>query len=120
VTAQHPSPVPGRERLPDRRPHELVDFEHGGFRYTAGLGWFPDGRLAEIFLNAAKIGTHVETAAKDSAVVASIALQFGANPETIRHALTRNRDGGASGALGKLLDMLAADQRRGPPEGEAA
>ena len=25
----------------------------------------------------------------------------------IRHALTRNRDGGASGTLGALLDMLA-------------
>jgi hypothetical protein len=31
----------------------------------------------------------------------------------IRHALTRNRDGGASGPLGALLDMLAKDQRGG-------
>jgi hypothetical protein len=109
VTAQ-PSPASIRERLPDRRLHELVDFEHGGFRYTAGLGRFSDGRLAEIFLNAAKVGTDVETAARDAAIVASIALQCGADPETIRHALTRNRDGAASGPLGRLLDMLAADQ----------
>jgi len=73
VTAQH-SPAPDRERLPDRRSHELVDFEHGGFRYTAGVGRFSDGRLAEVFLNAAKVGTHIETTAKDSAIVASIAL----------------------------------------------
>jgi hypothetical protein len=107
VTAQRASPAPIRERLPDRRSHELVNFEHGGFRYTAGIGRFPDGRLAEIFLNSPKIGTHVETTAKDAAIVASIALQHGAAPETIRHALTRNRDGGASGPLGRLLDMLA-------------
>jgi YD repeat-containing protein len=97
-----------RERLPNRRAHELIDFiTPDGFRYTAGLGYFDDGRLAEIFLNAEKIGTAIETAARDSAVVASLALQHGVLPETIRHALTRNGDGSASGALGTLLDLLA-------------
>jgi hypothetical protein len=33
-----------------------------------GVGRFPDGRLAEIFINAAKSGTEVETAAKDAAI----------------------------------------------------
>ena len=46
-----------RTRLPDRRGHMLIDFEADGFRYTAGLGFFEDGRLAEVFLNAGKIGT---------------------------------------------------------------
>jgi hypothetical protein len=41
-----------------------------GFTYTAGLGYFEDGRLAEVFLNAQKIGTAIETTARDSAVVA--------------------------------------------------
>ena len=27
-----------RERLPDRRPHELRDFEFGGIRYVASRG----------------------------------------------------------------------------------
>jgi hypothetical protein len=53
-----------RERLPDRRTHELLDFEHGGILYTAGVGRFEDGRLAEIFLNTAKHGTAVDTFAK--------------------------------------------------------
>ena len=99
-----------RQRLPDRREHTLVTFTTvDGFRYTAGLGYFEDGRLAEIFLNAEKIGTAIETAARDSAVVASLALQHGVPPETIQHALTRNGDGSASGALGTLLDLLAAE-----------
>jgi hypothetical protein len=100
-----------RERLPRRREHILINFTTAdGFRYNAGLGYFDDGRLAEIFLNAAKIGTAIETAARDSAVVASLALQHGIPPETIRHALTRNGDGSASGALGTLLDLLASGQ----------
>jgi YD repeat-containing protein len=99
-----------RERLPNRRAHELIDFTTpDGFRYTAGLGYFDDGRLAEIFLNAEKIGTAIETAARDSAVVASLALQHGVPPDTIRHALTRNGNGEASGPLGTLLDLLAAE-----------
>jgi hypothetical protein len=102
--------IAAREPLPDRRERTLVNFiTPDGFRYTAGLGYFEDGRLAEIFLNAEKIGTAIETAARDSAVVASLALQHGVPPETIRHALTRNGDGSASGALGTLLDLLAAE-----------
>jgi hypothetical protein len=46
-----------RKRLPNRRGHMLLDFEADGFWYTAGLGFLEDGRLAEVFLNASKIGT---------------------------------------------------------------
>jgi hypothetical protein len=103
-------PVTNRERLPNRREHELVTFQTAeGFRYTAGLGFFEDGRLAEIFLNADKVGTAIETAAHDSAVVASLALQYGLPPETLRRALSRNANGIASGPLGTLLDFLASD-----------
>jgi hypothetical protein len=102
----------GRRRLPNRREHTLVHFATSdGFRYTDGLGYFDDGRLAEIFLNAEKIGTTIETAARDSAVVASLALEHG---ETIRRALTRNSDGSASGALGTLLDFLTERDAAGP------
>jgi hypothetical protein len=35
-------------------------------------------------------------------------FQNGGAPETLRRALTRNADGSASGALGKLLDLLTS------------
>jgi hypothetical protein len=92
-----------RDRLPNRRGHEL---EHGGFRYTAGIGRFDDGRLAELFLDRSKGGTAVDVSARDAAVVASLALQHGVAPETLRHALLRNPDGSAAGPLGAVLDML--------------
>jgi len=96
-----------RQRLPNRRGHELVDFEHGGIRYTAGIGRFEDGRLAEIFLNTAKHGTAVDTNARDAAVAVSLLLQHGCPIETLRRALTRNADGSASGPLARALDLLA-------------
>ena len=105
-----PATKADRSRLPTRREHVVVNFTTAdGFRYTAGLGYFEDGRLAEVFLNAEKIGTAIETAARNSAVVASLALQHGVPAETLRRALTRNGNGKASGPLGTLLDSLASE-----------
>jgi ribonucleoside-diphosphate reductase alpha chain len=99
-----------RHRLPNRRGHELLSFEHGGIHYTAGIGRFEDGRLAEIFLSAAKHGTAVDTNARDAAVAASLLLQHGCSAETLSRALTRNADGSAGGPLARALDLLAIEQ----------
>jgi hypothetical protein len=39
----------GRERLLNRRPHTLIDFESMGMRFTASVSHYPDGRIAELF-----------------------------------------------------------------------
>ena len=65
----------------------------------------------KIFLTAAKGGTAIDDAARDSAVVASIALQHGVDADTLRHALMRSSNGVASGPLGTLLDLLAKGPR---------
>jgi hypothetical protein len=96
-----------RARLPNRRGHELLDFEQGGIRYTAGVGRFEDGRPAEIFLNTGKLGTAIDTFARDAAVAASLLFQHGCSPETLRRALTSNADGGAASPLARALDLLA-------------
>ena len=97
-----------RRRLPDRRAHLVLNFEHGGFRYTAGIGFFDDvcRQPAEIFLTTNKHGSLVDTNARDAAIAASLLLQHGCPVETLRRALTRNGDGGASGPLAHVLDLL--------------
>jgi hypothetical protein len=47
-----------------------------------------------------------EVSARDSAIVFSIALQHGADPETVRRALCRDSQGRASGPLGAALDVI--------------
>jgi hypothetical protein len=102
-----------RRRLPQRRVHELMDFEHAGHRYTAGLGFFETAGLAEIFINVpGRSGSAIEAVARDAAILTSICLQHGASVETIRHALTRNSDGSAGGPLGVVLDLLASGPDR--------
>jgi hypothetical protein len=95
-----------RERLPNRRPCETFGFEHAGMKYRASIGRYGDGRLSEIFISNNKSGSDADAAAKDSAVVCSLALQYGVPVETIRHALLRDGRGQASGPLGAALDYL--------------
>ena len=85
-------PVTNRERLPNRRPSRQFAFTCNTQKYVATMSFFPDGRLAEIFLSNAKGGSHSDSAAKDAAVVCSIALQHGVPVDTIRHALLRVPD----------------------------
>lgn len=99
-----------RERLPNRRASETFDVEVAGLRYKATVSYFLDGRLAEIFLTNGKAGSDADAAARDSAVVCSIALQYGAPAEVIRHALLRDARGIASSPLGVALDLLAAER----------
>jgi ribonucleoside-diphosphate reductase alpha chain len=108
-TYTSPEPSGNRRRLPNRREAENFDVEVGGLRYTCTGGRFPDGTLAELFISSGKAGSDADTAARDSAVVASIALQFGVPVDTLRSALMRNRDGSACGPLGAALDFLAKE-----------
>jgi ribonucleoside-diphosphate reductase alpha chain len=73
-----------RARLSNRRACESFALESNGLRYLATISRFPDGRLAEIFISNAEAGSHSDSAAKDFAVVASLALQHGV-PGRDRH-----------------------------------
>jgi hypothetical protein len=99
--------VTTRERLPNRRSCESFEFRHAGLDFTLCAGSYSDGRIAEIFLSSHKPGSPIEAIARDAAVTVSIALQFGADLETIRAALTRDHDGGPATALGAALDAIA-------------
>ena len=77
-----------RQRLPDRRANEAYIFEHDGHRYRASAGRFPNGDLAELFIDADKFGSGLQHHASTSAILVSLALQHGVPPETIRHAVS--------------------------------
>ena len=98
---------PPRNRLPFRRASISFNFECNGLGYCATISRYPSGDLAEIFLNNTKTGSHSDSAAKDSAVVCTLALQHGVPVDVIRKALLRDSRGNASSPLGAALDLLA-------------
>ena len=95
-----------REPLPLRRPSEIFEFTHppeAPIHYVATVGYFEDGRVAEIFVNGPKTGSGAAINAADAAVLVSVALQFGIPLDP----LARDAAGRALGPIGALLDLLA-------------
>jgi hypothetical protein len=91
-----------RQRLPNRRLHQITVVEHGGFKLVVGVGRYSDGRLGELFVDSHKGGTALDTILRDSAILVSFALQAGIDVTTIRAALA------PSGPLAAVLDKIEA------------
>lgn len=97
-----------RQVLPDRRGGDNFEFQHKGHRYLASVRYSTAQSVvpAEIFLNSAKIDSDHDLAARDAAILASVALQYGVPLADLAHALGRDPDNSASSPIGKLLDIL--------------
>jgi ribonucleoside-diphosphate reductase alpha chain len=93
-----------RRRLAKRRASTTFSFEVGGLAYVATASRYPDGALGEINH---KSNSTADVSVRDAAIACSLALQFGAEVETIRKALCRDSHGRASGPLGAALDAIA-------------
>jgi hypothetical protein len=94
-----------RTRLANRRSAELFSFTHNGTKWIACISRSPDGRIAEIFLDAGK-NTPLAAMAQESAIVVSLALQSGCDIDTLRHAL----DGRDVGPIARALDVAEGAQ----------
>jgi ribonucleoside-diphosphate reductase alpha chain len=95
-----------RQRLRDRRLAETFDIEVAGLSYTCTVGRFPDGQVGELFLQNHKPGSQSDANARDAAVAASLALQFGCPLEILRRALLRDPMGRPSTPLGAAIDAI--------------
>lgn len=97
-----------RRILPQRRSCETFEIDYGGLAksHTITLGFYDDGTLGEVFINGGKSGEVVEGIARDSAVLLSLALQYGAELSNIRSAITRDEQGAPSSIVGAVVDQL--------------
>ena len=96
-----------RRVLPQRRASETFDLRFWNQNFTVTIGRFPDGVIAEVFIDGGKTGQDIQSTARDAAVVLSLALQHGTPIEAIRHAVTRSSSGEAASILGAVVDRLA-------------
>jgi hypothetical protein len=103
---------PRRERLPNRRLGETFELECAGLHYTCTIGRFRDGRIAEVFLTNTKPSSQSDVNARDAAVAASLAFQYGCPIDELQRALLRDPRGKASTPLGAALDLLAGEDGR--------
>ena len=69
-----------RRRLPHRRGAVALDIEHAGHCYRMHVGYFPNGAVGEVFVDATKQNSTLDELAADAAVLLSLLLQHGALP----------------------------------------
>jgi ribonucleoside-diphosphate reductase alpha chain len=115
-----------RRRLPNRRSNETNNLLWQGrngaaktWSYT--LGFYLDGSIGELFVDAPRYDTapkplvesEQETAAKDAAVIASTAIQFGAPISTLADGMKRADDGSPASVIGAVLGLIAKRNREG-------
>jgi hypothetical protein len=95
-----------RNRLPNKRACETIAFERDGSQYQMTVGFYPDGRPGEIFLNHDRSDSLLDILTSDAAILASLALQHGCTLETIAHALKRDGRGVAASPIGAAVDQI--------------
>jgi hypothetical protein len=103
-TATDDKPV--RNRLPDRRSAVTTTFYRDGASFEMTVGYYPDGRVAEVFLSADRANSLLDFLMSDAAILASLALQYGAPLDVIMHALKRDVRGVAASPIGAALDQI--------------
>jgi len=99
-----------RRRLSNRRASVTFSFECAALRYTCTASRYPDGRLGEVFLSNHRADSHADACARDAAILASLALQYGVPLDALRKTLLRDSQGRPSTPIGAALDLLAAEE----------
>ena len=69
-----------------RRDHPL---EHGGTRFTVTIGFYPDGRIGEVFTHGARSGSNLDALLADACVVVSCLIQHGAELRELAASMGR-------------------------------
>jgi len=99
-----------RNRLPNRRAHQTIKFEHQNQKYHVTIGYYDNGEPGELFLNSSgRAGSEVDMAASDAAIAVSLAIQHGCPVTDLREACLRDSDGQPSTPIGRALDFMLED-----------
>lgn len=95
-----------RQTLPNKRRSETVEFTRDGSQYRMTVGYYPDGRPGEIFLNADRHNSALDVLMSDAAIAISHALQRGATLDELRHSFKRDKLGLALSPICAALDQI--------------
>ncbi|MBB4267613.1 ribonucleotide reductase [Roseospira visakhapatnamensis] len=95
-----------RHRLPDRRPSVTLPLEHEGFACQLTVGFYPDGRVGEVFVSGLKTGSNLDALVADAGVLVSRLLQHGVAPDDLAGSMGRQGDARPASLIGAIVDRL--------------
>ncbi len=100
-----------RERLPSRRHNETVDLAVADKLYAVTIGYYPDGRVAEVFTHGAKVGSTMDGILDDACILFSLLLQHGVEPaELVPRMGWLGDDREPASIIGALAGLLSKRQ----------
>lgn len=80
----------------------------GGRKIHLTTGFYGDGKLGELFVHGAKIGSHSDMALAEFGALLSIALQRGMPLEEFAGNVQREPDGSPCTTFGEIIDAISA------------
>ena len=95
-----------RDVLSNRRNLETVETNLRGVNFRVSIGRGKSGTVQEIFATCEKLGSEIESLARDVAILISISLQHGVPIISMREAVTRDDSGSAASIAGELIDLV--------------
>jgi len=95
-----------RQKPPDRRKSESVEFDFGGRGYVVTFSRYFDGKIMEAFLSPLKRGSEIDVNANDAATLFSIAIQNDSSFDEIEAAMTKHADGAPAGIVGAMIQAI--------------
>lgn len=98
-----------RTTLPPRRHNRTGRLDWRGQPYTLTCGYGRDGGIAEIFLDAPRIGSDVAALVRDAAILASFALQYGAPLDRLVAAMMKDGEDRPASVIGLALALALAE-----------
>jgi hypothetical protein len=104
---------PARHRPPGRRLHLGETTTYQGQTYHVGFGFYPNGKLCEVFITTNKVGSAIEEHVQTQAILISLCLQHGIEVNVIKHSIS----GVAAHVLGLLTEnSCSSTDAHGEPE----
>lgn len=92
--------------MPGRRRSENTQLRFAGMDVEVQVGYYEDGRIGEVFMSTRKHGTTLDILLRDTALLISIALQYGSTLEELSKSAIRKEDGAADGLISTLHEHL--------------
>ncbi|WP_315804059.1 hypothetical protein [Bradyrhizobium sp. SZCCHNS3002] len=109
-----------RRRPANRRAIERISIHHENQFFNVDLGRELVcvergllGPVVEVFVNAAKVDTPVDTLVSDAAILMSLLIQYGHPIEEIAKSMKRNPDGSPASILGRAAAEILRAQEGG-------
>ena len=95
-----------RNYPPNRRMSTTHRLDVEECRFFVTIGYTNEGEPCEVFICGPKVGSPMARLCDDSAVVLSLALQYGVPHAQLLHSLYAGRVDGSASLLGTIIELL--------------